>query len=58
MNTTEVLYMLEEISKYLDKKEYKEAENYIKRKKEEINNKKDPSSEYMDKLIQDLKWNL
>lgn len=55
MNTTEVLHMLEEIIKYLDKKEYKEAESYIKRKKEEIEKRIDPASEYMNNLIKDLK---
>ncbi|MCI8393631.1 MAG: hypothetical protein HFJ23_07820 [Clostridia bacterium] len=55
MNKVEVLEILNEISNYLDKGKYKEADHYINRKKEEIEKRVDPAGEYMDNLIQDLK---
>lgn len=55
MENKDILEMLDEITKYLNKKEYKKALNYISRKKEEVTKKIDPSSEYMDSLIKNLK---
>lgn len=55
MKNADVLNMLNEISNYLDKEEYIEASEYIRSKKREINNTIDPASEYMDKIIKDLK---
>lgn len=55
MKNADVLSILNEISNYLDKKEYMEAADYIRSKKREIKNEIDPASEYMDKIIKDLK---
>lgn len=49
MKNADVLNILNEISNFLDREEY------IEKKKNEIKLQKDPSSEYMDKLIDDLK---
>ena len=56
MKNADVLNILNEISNFLDREEYYKATEYIEKKKNEIKLEKDPSSEYMDKLIKDLKW--
>jgi hypothetical protein len=55
MKNADVLNILNEISNFLDREEYYEATEYIEKKKNEIKLEKDPSCEYMDKLIKDLK---
>lgn len=55
MKNADVLNILNEISKFLDREEYYEATEYIEKKKNEIKFENDLSSEYMDKLIKDLK---
>lgn len=55
MKNADVINILNEISNYLDKEEYIEVSDYIRNKKMKIKNEIDPSSEYMDKLIKDLK---
>lgn len=46
--------ILNDISNYLDKAEYMEASEYIRSKKQEINDIIDPASEYIDNLIKNL----
>ncbi len=55
MKNTDVLNILNEISNLLDREEYYEATEYIKNKKNNIKLEKDPSSEYIDKLMKNLK---
>ncbi len=55
MKNTDVLNILNEISNLLDREEYYEVTEYIDKKKNEIKLEQDHSSEYIDKLIKDLK---
>ena len=55
MKNADVLNLLNEISNLLDREEYYKTIEYIEKKKNEIKQENDPSSEYMDKLIKDLK---
>lgn len=55
MKNADVRNILNEISNLLDRKKYYEVTEYIEKKKNEIKLEEDPSSEYMDKLIKDLK---
>ncbi|MCF0125485.1 MAG: hypothetical protein HUJ68_06995 [Clostridia bacterium] len=55
MKNTDVLNMLDNIERHLAKKEYQEVSDYITRKKIEVNIDKDVSSDYIDKLVKDLK---
>lgn len=55
MKNKDIVEMLDAIINYLNREEYQKALNYINGKKAEITDKIDPSSEYMDKLIEDLK---
>lgn len=51
----DVLNILNEINNFLEREEYFEASEYIKTKRREIDKEVDPVSDYMDKLIQDIK---
>lgn len=55
MKNADVLNMLNEISNLLDKEEYCETIEYIEKRKKEIKTDKDLSSNYIDKLMNDLK---
>ncbi len=55
MESKDIVEMLDAISNYINRKEYQKALDYIKGKKTEISKKIDPSSEYIDNLIKDLK---
>jgi hypothetical protein len=55
MKNADVLSILNELGNFLDREEYYEATEYIEKKKKEIKLEKDPTSDYMDKLIKDLK---
>lgn len=55
MNNTDVLNMLNNIERHLEKEEYQEISDYITRKKIEVNIEKDASSDYIDKLVKNLK---
>lgn len=55
MENKDIVEMLDAIINYLNREEYQKALNYIDRKKTEINDKIDPSSEYMDGLIKNLR---
>lgn len=55
MENKDIVEMLDAIINYLNREEYQKALNYINGKKRELTDKIDPSSEYMDNLIKDLK---
>lgn len=55
MENKDMVEMLDAITNYINKEEYQKALNYIKGKKTEVSSKIDPSSEYIDELIKDLK---
>lgn len=55
MNNTEIIEMLSNIEKYIKNGELEFALKYIDSEKKKLNMKKDVASEYMDKLIEDLK---
>lgn len=55
MKNADVLNILNELGNFLDRKEYYQATEYIEKKKNEIKLEKDTTSDYMDKLIKDLK---
>lgn len=55
MENKDIVEMLNAITNYINREEYQKALEYIKGKKAEIKNKIDPSSEYIDDLIEKLK---
>lgn len=55
MNNTEIIEMLSNIENYIKHEELEFALKYIDSEKKKLNMKKDVASEYMDKLIEDLK---
>lgn len=55
MENKDIVEMLDAITNYINKEEYQKALNYIKGKKAEVSSKIDPSSEYIDGLIKNLK---
>nr|DAY61742.1 MAG TPA: hypothetical protein [Caudoviricetes sp.] len=55
MNNTEILEMLNNIESYIKHEEIEEVLKYINSKKKELHIKKDVASEYMDKLLENLK---
>lgn len=55
MENKEIIGMLDAIINYLNREEYEKARDYIHTKKAEITKKIDPVSEYMDKLVENLK---
>ncbi len=55
MENKDIVEMLDAITNYINREEYKQALNYIKGKKAEVSKKIDPSSDYIDDLIKNLK---
>ena len=55
MDNKQILEMLDTITNYLNKEEYEKILDYISKKRAEINEKSDASSEYIDKLVSELK---
>lgn len=55
MENADVVKMLEDISNYLLREDYQQLFAYVEKRKKEINAKTDPSSEYIDDLVQNLK---
>lgn len=55
MKNADVLNILNDINSFIEKNEYSKAIVYINTKKNEIKNEIDPASEYMDKLINEIK---
>lgn len=55
MENKDIVEILDAITNYINREEYKQALNYIKGKKAEVSKKIDPSSDYMDELIKNLK---
>lgn len=55
MENKDILQMLDAIINYINKEEYKNAINYINRKKAELKTKLDASSDYIDELVKNLK---
>lgn len=55
MENKDILEMLDAITNYINKEEYKKALNYINEKKAEVSKKIDASSEYIDELVKNLK---
>jgi hypothetical protein len=55
MKNADILDMLNNIEILLEREEYQQIIDYIQRKKAEIKSDNDPSSQYIDKLIDELK---
>lgn len=55
MKNIDALEMLNNIQNFLNKEEYQKADDYIQKKKLEIQSEKDLASEYIDKLVKNMK---
>ncbi len=55
MENKDIVEMLDAIINYINKEEYQKALRYIEGKKSEVKGKIDPSSEYIDSLVENLK---
>ena len=56
MNNVEIIEMLNKIEEYIRNEQLESVLKYIDLKKKDINIKRDIANEYMDKLIEELKW--